>query len=203
MRRLMPIASFVLGVAIGGLAASHVWLVYSRATNEAVLGQFIVEQEYLANRAHRDGQAFREAFHRVSVADAQAEVGFRWLQRARNASYREWFTFAWTSYWLLQQTDLHPDTAKFERGRQLLEALYRAQAAIALERLDLLEPAKDQWAKALQLQPSWSIERHRQFESDRRAMPFESDAEAAYLDSTTWSELEVMLSRVRSNYGLE
>jgi hypothetical protein len=203
MRRLLPTATFVLGIVLGGAAASHVWLVASRALNEAVLAQFIVEQEYLANRAHRDGRALQEAVHRINVADGQAEIGFRWLQRGRNATYREWFTFPWTSYWLLQRTDMHPETERFQRGRQLVEAQYRAQAAIALERLNLLDAAEAQWSTALKLQPSWSIERYRKFESDRGPSTIAPDVESAYLESTSWAELEASLARIRSDLGIE
>lgn len=197
MRRFIAIAiAPLVGATLGVVAASHVWLVSSRLLREATLAEFMNEQGHLANRARREGDAFREAVHRINLADAQAEVGFRWLQRARNATYWERFTSPWTNYWLVRQVDVYPNAPKDQRGRALVEARYRAQAAIACERVGWSDLAALQWARAVELQPAWSVARHRE-ESRITVSSLEGMLEPAFLQSTTYSELESALAKIR------
>jgi hypothetical protein len=192
MQRLLPVLTFGLGLVLGGLAASHVWLVALRALDGAVLAVYLNEQELLASRAHRNGDAFRDALHRVNVADGQAGIGFRWLERQRNASYLEKLSFPWSNFWYLQWPIIRPDDPRLERGHEMLEAQYRADAAIALERVGASAAAAQEWARARELQPSWSIERFREHENNTK--PFDIGFESAHLDARTGQELASMLA---------
>lgn len=84
--------------AVGVITVSHVWLTSARALREGSLAEYQVEQEFLASRSAREGDLFREAVHRLNVADAQAGIGFQWLVRSKNESYWDWFRFPWESY---------------------------------------------------------------------------------------------------------
>ena len=192
---------FLTGVLLGGVSASHVWLVATNALQEGSLANFTIEQEFLADRAKRDGDSFREVVHRINAADAQTELGFRWLQRSRNEKYLERFTFPWKSYWVLQTTDLHPSTEKYERGQAIMEGESRAAAALALERFGAPDLAKAQWARAAELNPGWSPSDHRDYQE--RLKPTDEGLESAYLDSSSWQELEAALAQVRRTQGSE
>jgi hypothetical protein len=199
MRQFSAALFFALGVAAGGMAMSHLWISASRMLYEASLIQFQSEQEYLANRAHRNGDAFRESLHRTNVVDAQTEVGFRWLQRARTTTYREWLTFPWI--WV--GTKFDPKDPRYEKARRSIEAQYRVQAAIALEGIPLASLAEEQWSRALALQPAWSIERLREYHAGVRTPQWIQESEDAFLDSPTWSELETRQARIREKHALE
>jgi hypothetical protein len=77
----------------------------------------------------------------------QAGIGFRWLERQRNAGYVETFIFPWSEYRHLQWPILRRDDPRLQRGRVIVEAQYRADAAIALERIGATEAAAAEWAR--------------------------------------------------------
>jgi hypothetical protein len=203
-RFLVTSAVFALGASFGALAASHVWMETSRHFYEAVLAEHQDEQQLLAERARRNGDVFREALHRVNAADAQAEIGFRWLKRYRSVSDRDRFVDPWEFQWMVWSMGGLPplDEEKLARGRQILESHRRSRAAIALEQIGLTAAADVQWARALELQPAWSTEDHRRFHGDRM-QSFSEEAEAAYLDSTTFPELWNALARTRRRDGVQ
>jgi hypothetical protein len=204
MPRILVVAfAFLGGLAAGALVASHVWLVSSRSVHEASLAQYLMEQEHLANRAYRSGDYFREMVHRLNVADAQSELGFRWLQRMRNVSYWWWFKSPWQSYWVVRATDDHATSIKVERGRRILESHYRAAAALALERFRKPDLAETQWSLAEELLPSWTREQHRSFQADSPFGMCSSELDAAYLDSQSYEELDAALKAIRKQLGVE
>jgi hypothetical protein len=193
----------VAGSILGAAAAGHAWVAAARVLREVALSEYIVEQEFLASRAHRNEQSFREALHLVNVADAQARLGFRWLERSRNATYWEWFWFPWESYSAIRQFE-HPIDERHRRGRRMLEAQYRGAAALSLERIGESELATQEWNRALALNPSWSREDHQDFQQHRWASPLLGpEVESAYLDSTSESELASALAQVRQTLGAE
>lgn len=194
---LVTLFIFLLGLALGAAVASHVWLVASRALQEASRAEFISEQDHLADRAHREGRPFSEVIHRINMADAQSGIGFRWLQRSLNESYWQWFKFPWESYSLLHRMDLHPDTEEHVEASKLLEAQYRAAAAIALERSGAPDLAAVQWSRARKLEPSWSAKQFRALLANTPSSPFASDLDAAYLDTDTRAEFVAALEQIR------
>jgi len=196
MRRFVPAVCLLVGFALGVALTSHVWVVQSRVLDESVLAEYIVEQEFLAARAARAGQTFREGVHWMNAADAEAELGFRWLERSRHASYVERAASPWLTCAMLWSVDL-PDRAKRARGRAILEAQTRAKAAVALERVPLLGVAELEWARVRELPLAWSIEQHREFAAEQSSLPFLVGLADAYLDSTTRAELGSALAELR------
>jgi hypothetical protein len=197
VRRALCLGSvFLAGLLVGGLAIGHVWVGLSRALLESTLTEYQHEQQLLAARARRSGNTLRHALHAMNVADSQADLGFRWLQRARSDRYWDWFRFPWSLYPLI--CDIDPYLASrpdLERGRDSLEATYRAQAAIALESLDRVR-AEEQWSLAAELKPGWPRERLR---AVAESWGCDSEqTESAWLDSKTREELGKALERLRA-----
>jgi hypothetical protein len=173
---------------MGYAVTNHVWVVTNVALLDAAATQILFEQEYLAGRAHREGRLLDAAVHRINVADAQAEVGFRWLQRIRSESYWSRSKVPWTSYAAARDLTDYRRDPKYQGGRDLLEAHFRAHAAIALERIGSEAAAAEQWARAFALSPLHSVDDYRKWERDLCSKPECIGMEAAWLDSATRAE---------------
>ncbi len=203
MRRTLAIAvaSFSAGLVLGVFATSHLWVVTSRILRDSTLAEYEHEQLLRASRAERSGDAFRRVLHTMNAADAQAEIGFRWLQRSRSDTYGTWFWFPWLTFPLVPHIEV--SSTKYEKGRRYVEAAYRAQAAVALEQFGRPDLAAEQWNLARELRPEWPQEKHRKYVSDHPFL-YDEAQESAYLDSGTSEELSNALERMqRSRYVSE
>ena len=67
------------------------------------------------------------------------------------------------SMWFLDRTLRKVPEADREVGRRRVEAVYRSDAAIALEAFGADEVASREWSKAFQLWPERTREHHREF----------------------------------------
>jgi hypothetical protein len=190
------VGGFVTGLLVGVLVTSHVWIRWARQAGELARVQFQGEQELLGNRSTRAGDAFRGAVHYLNVADAQAGVGFRWLERMEGTTYRQWFADPWSLYVVIGELEQDAHSPKIQHGYRMMEANYWARAAIALERFGRPDLAEAPWAAAIDRDPSRSIEWHREYARHDGPGGTE-DLERAYLDAHTVEELAQILKEAR------
>jgi hypothetical protein len=204
MKRLLPIAvATALGVVTGVLVTSHVWIAANQVLREGSRTEFIFEQQLLASRAARSGDRFRESLHAINAADAEAELGFKWLQRYRDSDFWGEVVFPWASYSLIRELNQLRKSRQLEKGAQMIEAMAHGRAAIALEQLGRSDHAEIEWSRATTLAPSWPKDRHREMAESsitREMHPSHEAMEAAYLDSRTSAELGRALAILRQEH---
>lgn len=196
MKRILPaIAAALLGFGTGVVVASHVWIQFARATREASRAEYIHEQLSLSNRAGASGDEFAAARHAMSAADAEAGVGFRWVERTLRLPYWQWWTQPWGTS---AEANLLLSTRGMEevrQGERLVGALYRAQAAAYLERSTCPSLAEFEWNQAVDLDASWAEEPRRS--ALRKSVPNRSELQAAldtaFIESATSNDLKVAL----------
>jgi len=156
-----------------------------------------------ASQAQREGDAFRQVLHSMNLADSQAELGFRWLTWSRAETYWGWFRFPWSTYLLYREIEPHmPSPEKLEEGRRLVEGLYRARAALALEEFEQSELAEDQLKLATELMPGRTREEHRVL-AGTSSWTLGQEYDAAYLESESYAEFGAALAEFRRSYGIE
>jgi hypothetical protein len=188
-------ASFVAGLVLGGLGTSHVWIQAAKRSGEAARTRFLVEQELLGERATRAGDSFRGAVHFLNVADAQAGVGFRWLERENGTTYWEWLGSPWLDFLPLAEQEREMRAPRIEQGHRGVEAIYWGRAAAALERFGRPDLAKGPYAAATALDPKRSIEWYREYA--RLSGHGTEQLERAYLDSRSFDEMAAVLGEGR------
>ena len=197
---LRALALLAMGVLVGALATSHVWITTAQVMVESSRVDFLTEQEFLADRAIRSDDDFRSVVHSLNAADAEAELGFRWLQRTRHRPYWSWLTQPWRDFVSAREILGLVGDPRIDTGRRRLEGRARARAALALERIGSADLAEIEWAQATALEPSWSVEKYREFVSLQVGDP---GLESAYLDSRTYEELFHALALLRGDAHLD
>jgi hypothetical protein len=188
-------AGFALGLLAGACLTSHVWIRSAKHAGEAAREAFLMEQELLANRCAREGNSFRAAVHYLNVADAKGGIGFRWLERMAHKTYWERFTDPWLSYPAIGEAEEQMREPRLQHGMQKLEGLYWARAAVALERFGRPDLAQAPWAAATALDPTRSVEWHREFAT--MSGHGTEELERAYLDTHSFEELTEALDKGR------
>lgn len=188
-------AGFGAGLVLGVLVTSHVWVQTAQSAGEAARTNFLVEQELLGERATRTGDHFRGALHFLNVADAQAGVGFRWLERESGTTYWEWFRGPWLDYLPLAEHEREIGAPRIQQGHSGVDAIYWGRAAAALERFGRPDLAKAPWAAASALDPKRSMEWYREYA--RLSGHGTEELERAYLDSRSFEEMAQVLGEGR------
>ncbi|MEZ4279991.1 MAG: hypothetical protein R3F21_10310 [Myxococcota bacterium] len=203
MRFIGYIGGFALGVGLGAAAMNHMWISAHRVQGSIVRAHLISEQEVLRARAERRGDDLGVVVHSSSVAQFQAGMGFRWLERSSNQSYIELSSLPWELY---RHRDLLIPEPKLKRGEEIVIALERGRAALALERLGLEAEAESQWTAAAALVPTWPESNLRKLATpDLKKLNSEMQLglEQASLETTTWAEHARVLQKVRESLGVE
>ncbi|MEZ4332408.1 MAG: hypothetical protein R3F35_11675 [Myxococcota bacterium] len=197
------LSGVVLGVGLGAAVVNHVWISAHRVEESIVRSNLMNEQELLRDRAERKGDDLGVVVHSLSVAQFQAGTGFRWLERSSNHSYLEMSFFPWEIY---RHRDLLIPPEKLKRGEEIVIALERGRAALALERLGLEDHAEAQWEAAAALVPTWpraNLRKSSTADSTRLNSKLQLGLERASLETTTWSKHAQVLQKTRESLGVD
>src|SRR5258705_4676651 len=153
--RLVAVA--LAGFVAGFLVWSHGWIQYTKLLGRCGVAEYIYEQQALSNRLSIEGRAFDAAVHALNAADADAGVGFMWIERSRQTPYWDWFRQPWTSGPDLFLGKLWEMVSSVpEDGRRIVEAEDRARAAVLFERTSCPDLAAARWHEAEDLHAKWS-----------------------------------------------
>jgi len=155
--KILKIGSIFIGGIIVGAVLMNLLHMYVRSTYRETIRTYLqTEQEFLAGRAARQGDKFREVSHRWNVIDAEAEYGFRAFRKEWNKDIDSSFLFPF--YMMVFKAMGSPKNESQERGARFVEGIHRGKLALALESIGAHEEADRQWEIARTLTKKKSIE---------------------------------------------
>ncbi len=142
---------FVIGFACGALVLDILCIKAVPVYTDAIKYNFLAEQELLARRAQREGNDMRALVHRWNAVDAISENGFDVFQPEWKSKNKPGLLYPFQSLCI-------KCGSSGEKTLRLNEGLHRARLALAMRKVGMEEPAKEQWDKALEL-TSWQTDK--------------------------------------------
>jgi hypothetical protein len=147
---------FVGGIIVGAVLINLLDMYVRPAYRETIRIDLKTDQEFLANRATREGDKVRALVHRWNVVDAEAKDGFRAFNKERTKDLDSSFFFP--VYMLILNTMMNDKDVRLEKGAKIAEGLDRGRLALSLEAIGNHEEANRQWKIARTLTCRKSIE---------------------------------------------
>ncbi len=165
--------AFLVGVASGALVMNSLAIRSLRAYRGVLRDNLKFEQEFLAARAARDGDALRAVVHRWNAVDAESrEGGFLSFRPGCFANLEDNFWIVLDLATLDRMLDEKSLTSVWTETPSG-EARRIAMLAAELEDLGALEEAERQWARASALNPALSAEKLKELAAGFRALETE------------------------------
>lgn len=141
---------FIVGLLCGAIALNLLWMNAIKVHTNIIRSALEVEQQFLAQRAEREGDYMRGVVHRWNAVDAVFQDGFRVFRSEICKEVDGGFFFPFHAI-VLQQ--IEKAAGPLEKGRRTNEALHRAQLALTIEKAGMPKMATEQWKKAAELIP--------------------------------------------------
>lgn len=182
VKKALGLASVFASGAVVGATAMNLLDLHVRPTyREAIRADLVVEQEMSAAREARAGDRLRSAVHRWDTVDAYSPNGFRIFRREVTGEEDSDF---WLPFRLLALKHIVSAADADGRGRQLIEAQYRAKLALTLEALHADRAADEQWEVASRLEGKSrdAVRRYAETSLKSEDSDLHRQAEAAILD---------------------
>src|SRR5512145_909865 len=116
----------ICGIFIGGIIVGAILMnlldMYVRPTyREVIRIDLKTEQEFLANRAIRQGDKVRALAHRWNVVDAESKDGFRAFRKERNSDIDSEFLFPLSM--VVLKAMMHDKDGNLKKGTQIVEGI--------------------------------------------------------------------------------
>jgi len=144
------ISLFIIGFICGGLLLNFLSINAIKVHKRIIRSGLEAEQQMLAQRAEREGDYMQALVHRWNVVGAASQEGFRVFRPETSKGVDVGFIFPFQAIILSQIFKAADPQGK---GKRVNDGLQRAQLALTMEKVGMVETAAEQWKKAAELIP--------------------------------------------------